>query len=74
MIEANALAARHSAVGLCRPFGYSDPCLTGPEPCGFAASQLSAAYPLTNPLLLMALASVQVRRMRRRGYAETEQE
>jgi hypothetical protein len=74
IIETVTLAARHSAIGLCIPLRNPDPRLAGSEPGGFPARQLLAANPLTNPLLLMTLAPVYVRRVRHHDCAETDHE
>jgi hypothetical protein len=74
MIEAITLAARDVAVGFCIPFSDSDSCLLGLEPYGFAARQFAAANPLIDSTLLPALAPVDVRRVRRCNYTETEHE
>jgi hypothetical protein len=74
IIETVTLVARDSAIGLCIPLRDPDPRLAGSEPGGFPPRQLLAANSLANPLMLITLAPVYVRRMRHRDCAETDHE
>jgi len=74
IVNARSLAACDVAVRFCESFGNSYPRLLGFKSTSLAARQLAVANPLTYALLFMAFATIDVRCVRARNYAETHHE
>src|SRR2546423_2772490 len=71
-VEVAALGTTDVAIGFGVPFVATDSSLLGFEARGFATGQLAATHALADALLFAMLATVNVRRVRERGDAESD--